>query len=65
MNAIHHLPSSPPACRTRRVNIPPTPNLHMRHRFPAEIISHWVWQDCRFCPRYRDVEELMADPRSA
>ena len=33
---------------------------HMRHRFPAEIISHGVWLSFRFCLSYRDVEELMA-----
>jgi transposase-like protein len=42
-----------------------TPNLHTHHRFPAEIISHCVWEDFRFCLRYWDVEELMAEPRSA
>jgi putative transposase len=34
---------------------------YKRHRFPAEIISHWVWLYFRFCLSYRDVEELMAE----
>jgi putative transposase len=34
---------------------------YKRHRFPAEIISHGVWLYFRFCLRYRDVEELMAE----
>jgi putative transposase len=42
------------------MNPPPTPNLHKRHRFPAEIISHCFWLYFRFCLSYRDVEELMA-----
>ena len=29
------------------------------HRFPAEILSRGVWLCCRFCPSYRDVEELL------
>jgi len=29
------------------------------HRFPAEMISHAVWLDFRFCLSYRDVEELL------
>src|SRR5262245_16815293 len=41
---------------------PPRPtHLYKRHRFPAEIISHCVWLYFRFCLRYRDVEELMAE----
>jgi putative transposase len=39
----------------------PPPDLHKRHRFPAEIISHGVWLYYRFSLSYRDVEELMAD----
>jgi putative transposase len=38
---------------------PPT-NLYKRHRFQAEIISHYVWLYFRFCLSYPDVEELMA-----
>jgi putative transposase len=38
-----------------------TTNRYKRQRFPAEIISHWVWLYCRFCLSYRDVEELMAE----
>ena len=41
------------------MNPPPT-NLYKRHRFPAEIIGHYVWLYFRFCLSYRDVEELMA-----
>ena len=33
----------------------------MRHRFPAEIISHRNWLYLRFCLSYRDVEALMAE----
>jgi putative transposase len=43
------------------MNPQPTSNLYKRHRFPAEIISHWVWLYFRFCLSYRDVEELMAE----
>jgi putative transposase len=42
------------------MNTPPASNPYKRHRFPAEIISHGVWLDFRFCLSYRDVEELMA-----
>ena len=42
------------------MNTPPASNPYKRHRFPAEIISHSVWLDFRFCLSYRDVEELMA-----
>ena len=31
-----------------------------RHRFPAEIISHCVWQYFRFPLSFRDVEEMLA-----
>src|SRR5258705_9341501 len=31
-----------------------------RHRFPAEIISHWVWLYFRFALSFRDVEEMLA-----
>jgi putative transposase len=38
----------------------PVPHSYKRHRFPAEIISHYVWLYFRSCLSYRDVEELMA-----
>ncbi len=31
------------------------------HRFPPEIISHAVWLYHRFCPSFRDVEDLLAE----
>jgi len=34
--------------------------LYRLHRFPAEIISHCVWQHFHFCLSYRDVEEIKA-----
>src|SRR2546427_8734127 len=38
----------------------PTPTTHYKnHRFPVEIISHAVWLYFRFCPSFRDVEELL------
>src|SRR5262245_21573922 len=37
----------------------PPNRLYRRHRFPAEIISHCVWLDFRFCLSYRDIEERM------
>jgi putative transposase len=43
------------------MNPSPTPNPYKRHRFPAEIISHYVWLYFRFCLSYRDVEDLMAE----
>ncbi len=46
-------PSPPNAC-----NVPVS--LYIRHRFPAEIISHCVWLYYRFSLSYRDVEEMMA-----
>jgi putative transposase len=39
--------------------LPATPERYKHHRFPAEIISHGVWLYYRFCPSYRDVEELL------
>jgi hypothetical protein len=36
------------------------PALYRRHRFPSEVISHWVWLYFRFSISYRDVEEMMA-----
>jgi putative transposase len=38
-----------------------TGTLYIRHRFPAEIISHCVWLYYRFTLSYRDVEELMVE----
>ncbi len=38
----------------------PTPR-YQRHRFPSEIISHAVWLYHRFCLRFREVEELLAE----
>src|SRR5829696_2053586 len=35
-------------------------SLYRRHRFPPEIISHFVWLYFRFTLSYRDVEEMMA-----
>ena len=35
-------------------------SLYLRHRFPAEIISHCVWLYFRFNLSYRDVEEMMS-----
>jgi putative transposase len=43
------------------MNIPPPTNLSKHHWFPAEIISHCVWLDFRFCLSYREVEELMGE----
>jgi len=31
------------------------------YRFPPEIISHAVWLYYRFCPSFRDVEDLLAE----
>ena len=31
-----------------------------RHRFPAEIISQWVWLYFRFALSFGDVEEMLA-----
>lgn len=33
---------------------------YKNHRFPPEIIAHAVWLYHRFCPSFRDVEELLA-----
>jgi putative transposase len=41
------------------MDTPPYPNHYKNHRFPAEIISHAVWLYFRFCPSFRDVEELL------
>ena len=34
--------------------------LYLRHRFPAEIISHCVWLYFRFCLSFRDIEEMVS-----
>lgn len=39
----------------------PTPDLHHRHRFPAEIISYAVWLYYVFSLSLRDVELLLAE----
>jgi len=36
-----------------------TSNLYKRHRFPSEIISHYVWLYHRFDMSFRAVEELL------
>jgi putative transposase len=41
------------------MNTPVPPNRSKHHRFPAELISHAVWLEFRFCLSYRDVEELL------
>ena len=42
-----------------------TPPAHAEryknHRFPGEIISHWVWLYYRFTLSYRDVQELLME----
>jgi putative transposase len=55
------LSSSYPAWDTRGINTPALTHPYKRHRFPAEIISHWVWLYFRFCLSDRDVEGLMAE----
>jgi putative transposase len=37
-----------------------SPDLHYRHRFPAEIISHAVWLYHVFSLSLRDVELILA-----
>ena len=37
------------------------PLSYQRHRFPSEIISHAVWLYHRFCLRFREDEELLAE----
>jgi len=34
---------------------------YKRHRYPSAIISHAVWLYHRFCLRFREVEELLAE----
>jgi hypothetical protein len=58
VNLLSDLYSSRPVCDTRHMNTPST-NCYKHHRFSAEIISHGVWLYFRFCPSYRDVEELL------
>ncbi|MEU1600522.1 IS6 family transposase, partial [Streptomyces sp. NPDC005708] len=36
-----------------------TPPSCKGHRYPAEIIAHFVWLYFRFTLSYREVEELM------
>jgi hypothetical protein len=31
------------------------------YRYPREIISHAVWRYHRFCPRFRNVEDVLAE----
>jgi putative transposase len=37
----------------------PATTRYKNHRFPTEIISHAAWLDFRFCPSFREVEELL------
>ena len=37
------------------------PNLHHRHRFPADLISHAVWLYHLFSLSFRDVKLLLAE----
>ena len=39
----------------------PPPDLHYRHRFPAEIISHAAWLYHVFSLSFREVELLLAE----
>ncbi len=39
----------------------PLPDLHHRHRFPAELISHAVWLYHVFSLSLRDVELILAE----
>ena len=34
---------------------------YLRHRFPAEVISHAVWLYYRFSLSFREVEDLLAE----
>jgi putative transposase len=58
VNLLSGLSSARLVCHTQRMNTPSS-NRYKNHRFPAEIISHGVWLDFRFCLSYRDVEELL------
>src|SRR5215475_10040365 len=44
---------------TRPMHTPVPTTRDKNHRFPAEIISHSIWLDFRFCLSYRDVEALL------
>jgi putative transposase len=35
--------------------------LYRGYRFPSEIISHTIWLYHRFCPSFRDIEDLLAE----
>ena len=37
------------------------PDLHHRHRFPADLIAHAVWLYHVFRLSFRDVELLLAE----
>jgi transposase-like protein len=37
-----------------------TVSLYHSHRFPAEIIGHFVWLYSHFALSFRDVEEMLA-----
>ena len=39
----------------------PPPDLHHRHRFPAELIGHAVWLYHVFSLSLRDVELILAE----
>ena len=39
----------------------PPPDLHHRHRFPAELIGHAVWPYHVFSLSLRDVEPILAE----
>jgi putative transposase len=41
--------------------MPPPPDPHHRHRFPAEIISHAIWLYHVFSLSLRDVELILAE----
>jgi transposase-like protein len=49
---------APVVCDIRGM-IPLSMNRYKNCRFPAEIINYGVWPYYRFCPSYRDVEELL------
>jgi hypothetical protein len=40
---------------------PPATRHYTNPRFPVEIISHAVWLYFRFCPNFREVEELLLE----
>ena len=39
----------------------PRRSRYLRHRFPADIISHAVWLYHRYGLSFRDVEDLLAE----